>query len=87
MYEYMRIYINESDQLIFVAHPSGASGTEFPMLKLGASEVVFANQAHDFPNTIRYQSKGLQKMEAEITGIVNDREEKIEFQFSRTSCN
>ncbi|MGH6614658.1 DUF6265 family protein [Sphingomonas sp.] len=51
---------------VFWASPQGAARVAFPMVSQGASEIVFANPAHDYPQRIRYWRDG-KALNAEIS--------------------
>jgi hypothetical protein len=43
---------------VYTASPDGAAPTDFTELSRGASEIVFANDAHDYPQRVRYWREG-----------------------------
>lgn len=43
---------------VFTASPNGAAPTDFAELSRGANEIAFANDAHDYPQRIRYWREG-----------------------------
>ncbi|MES2058647.1 MAG: DUF6265 family protein, partial [Pseudomonadota bacterium] len=51
---------------VFWASPDGGTRVAFPMLSQGASEIIFANPAHDYPQRIRYWREG-ETLNAEIS--------------------
>jgi len=56
-FEHMRI-TSESGVATFCALPKGQAGACFKATKVTASEVVFENEAHDYPQRIRYWRDG-----------------------------
>lgn len=56
-WEAMQI-LQSGDGVAFWAAPDGAGRTRFAMISSTASEVVFANPAHDYPQRIRYWREG-----------------------------
>ncbi len=54
-YEILTIAIGADGELVYTAHPEGASRTEFVLTKLGASDVLFSNPDHDYPQEIGYR--------------------------------
>jgi hypothetical protein len=53
-WEWMRIERSADGRLSFAASPKGAPQSAFPAISATASEVVFENRAHDYPQRIRY---------------------------------
>ena len=64
------------DILRFIAMPGGAPAVEFRKRELGDKSVTFANDAHDYPKTIRYQREGA-RLGAVAAG--GERTERFEF--------
>ena len=52
-FEFLRIE-QRGDSLVYIAQPQGNPPTEFALVQASASELVFANPQHDFPQRIRY---------------------------------
>lgn len=48
----------EGDRLAYEAHPSGQSATTFLSTRITASELVFENPSHDFPQQVGYRRDG-----------------------------
>ncbi len=57
-WESMRIERTADGSLIFWGSPRGATAVPFKATSVSASEVVFANPAHDYPQRIRYWREG-----------------------------
>lgn len=53
--------------LRFCALPKGQAGACFNATKVTASEIVFENPAHDFPNRVAYRREG-DELFAEVSG-------------------
>jgi len=53
-FEHMRIE-ERGSSLVYVALPFGQNATEFALVSRGPQEVVFANEAHDYPKRITYR--------------------------------
>src|SRR5215212_3312748 len=53
-YEFLRIYAR-GDTLIYAARPAGQPPAEFRATKISATEAIFENPQHDFPQTIGYR--------------------------------
>ena len=71
--------------LVYVAHPSGQPGGEFPMKSLDASSVIFENTQHDFPQRIGYRRDG-DNVAAWIEGTMGGMVRKVEFPYRRVAC-
>ncbi len=55
-------------KLRFFAMPRGSGSTQFDLDKLDATGATFANPAHDFPKTIRYQLGETNGLVASVAG-------------------
>lgn len=64
--------------LVFIAHPRGQAGGEFPMVGQGADWIEFANPAHDYPQRIRYWREG-ERLLAEISKLDGSGAERFEY--------
>jgi hypothetical protein len=84
-YEYMRIY-PRAGALVFAASPSGQAPAEFTESALTATEVLFENPAHDFPQRIRYRAQSPDSLIAEIEGDRQGTTRRIAFRYARTPC-
>ena len=65
MYEHMRITA-EGGATTFCSLPEGEAGGCFKATKVSVSEIVFENEAHDYPQRIRYWRDG-KDLAAEIS--------------------
>ncbi|WP_223176487.1 DUF6265 family protein [Sphingomonas lutea] len=65
-WEHTRIELADG-KLRFCALPKGQAGACFPATRVAASEIVFENPAHDFPNRIAYRREG-KALFAEVSG-------------------
>jgi hypothetical protein len=54
-FEYMRIARGEDGSASFYGSPNGAPPVAFRLVRASASEAVFENPAHDFPQRIAYR--------------------------------
>ncbi len=71
-FEFMRI-ANEAGTPVFLASPQGRNPpTAFPAVELSPTRVVFANDAHDFPQRIVYARRG-DELAVELHGVVHGR--------------
>jgi hypothetical protein len=57
---------DSSGKLVYWASPHGGMRVAFPMVSRSATEIVFANPAHDYPQRIRYWRDGA-ALNAEIS--------------------
>jgi hypothetical protein len=84
--EYEFVVLRErGDGLVFVAHPSGQLGGEFPLKSIDESSVVFENTQHDFPQRIGYRRRG-ESLDAWIEGVVRGTTRRVEFPYRRGAC-
>ena len=75
----------EGDRLAYDAHPSGQSATTFLSARITASELVFENPSHDFPQQVGYRRDG-DSLLAWISGTRNGESRRIEFPYRRARC-
>ena len=66
-WEYLRIEV-DGGQVMYVASPNGQATIHFRLVEASSSHVVFANPAHDFPQTITYRRHNA-TMQAIIEGV------------------
>ena len=86
-YEFMRIATTDDGAgAVFHAQPAGQAGESFTAIKLDASEVVFENLKHDFPQRVIYRFEAPAKLRAAIEGTRNGAVKRIEFPMTRTAC-
>ena len=85
-YEFLQIRAGEDGKLAYIAMPSGRAPTAFPLLRDSATELVFENLGHDFPQRIIYQHDGAQAMRARIEGMSKGKLKGIDFPMKRVSC-
>lgn len=53
-WEWMRIERATDGSVSFYGSPKGTPAVAFKATKVGESEIIFANPAHDFPQRVRY---------------------------------
>jgi hypothetical protein len=85
-YEFMEIREVSPGRLGYVAHPSGQAEAEFPLVRGGATEVVFENSAHDFPQRIMYRVAGTHRLVARIEGERAGQSRGIDYPMWRAAC-
>ncbi len=84
-YELMRIS-ERGERLVFTAHPSGQPAAAFTSAVISATEVVFTNPEHDFPQTIRYRRAGSDSLVARVEGFDGGHPQAIDFPMARVAC-
>ena len=69
--------------VVYVAQPGGGEPVEFALVDTDAQRAVFANPAHDFPQSVSYwrDDAGLH---AEIAGPGENGEQRVDFDY--TAC-
>jgi hypothetical protein len=82
--EFLRIGV-EAGKLTYFARIGTKDATQFPLLKMSDSEVVFENPTHDFPQRIVYR-KTPDGMFARIEGVEKGKEKHQDFPYKRVSC-
>lgn len=65
-YEHVRITADEAGTATYCALPKGQTGGCFKATKVTENEIVFENDAHDYPQRIRYWRDG-KALAAEIS--------------------
>ncbi|MES2947000.1 MAG: DUF6265 family protein [Pseudomonadota bacterium] len=86
-YEFMRIANAPDGKLTFFAQPSGKPPASFSAIKLSATEVVFENLEHPFPQRVIYRSEPPAKLHASIEGLRNGALKSFAYPMVRTSCD
>jgi hypothetical protein len=86
-HEFMQIRALPDGRVAFIGQPSDQPSTAFPAVSISATEVVFANPGHDFPQRITYRLEQKQKLLARIDGTVGGKMRVIDFHFTRTPCD
>lgn len=56
---------------------------KFKLVSNKENRMIFENKAHDFPQRIVYENKGKNNLFAWIWGIVDDKENKIEYNYAK----
>jgi hypothetical protein len=85
-YEYLRIAESDEHSLTLFASPSGQSPAAFELVSLSASEVVFANPEHDFPQRIIYRLGDDGQLLGRIEGQSDGQAIAVDFPMTRVSC-
>lgn len=85
-FEYLRIVTTDSG-IDYVARPSSSKEeTRFKLVKSSASEAVFENPAHDFPQRIIYRSQP-DGLFARIEGEENGKLNGMDIPMKRAKCD
>lgn len=81
-FEFLRIE-QRGDDLFYVAQPNGIPPTEFKLVKCSATEVVFENLKHDFPQRVAYVRNEDGSVTARIEGPGKQGTKVISFEYKR----
>lgn len=85
-FEFLRIMATP-EGITYFAQPSNAKEpTAFPAIKVTATEAVFENLKHDFPQRIIYKTDGPDKLNARIEGPMNGSLKGMDFPMTRGKC-
>ncbi len=85
--EYELTLLRERDgTLVYEAHPSGQPVAAFPATVTAGDSIVFADPAHDYPQTIGYRRAGPDSVIAWIDGVSRGRPRRVEFPYRRVAC-
>ena len=79
-WEAMQIIPGPGGKLVYWASPDGGARVSFTEVTREATEIVFANAGHDYPQRIRYWREG-EMLNAEISLI--DGSKAIRWQYKR----
>jgi hypothetical protein len=85
-YEFMRIAAGDEGKAVFHAQPAGKPAASFTSTVLTATEVVFENPQHDFPQRVIYRYEAPATLRASIEGMRNGAVKRIEFPMVRAAC-
>jgi Domain of unknown function (DUF6265) len=80
-FEFLRIEQRE-DSMVYIAQPQGGPPTEFRLDSAKATEVVFANPQHDFPQRIRYRHNPDGSLTARIEDVSGKK--GMDFHYARS---
>ena len=86
-HEFMQIRALPDGRVAFIGQPSDQPGTAFPAVSISATEAVFVNPEHDFPQRITYRLEDNHRLLARIDGVVNGKLRVVDFQFIRARCD
>jgi len=77
-HEFMQIRVGAAGGLVLIAEPSGQRRTEFALLTLSDTEVVFENLQHDFPHRVAYRLDPPDTLRPRIEGLRNGQPRVVE---------
>ena len=86
-FEFMQIRQEASGNIVFIAKPSGQPEATFKLIKGSATEVVFENPQHDFPQRVIYRLQGEGSLLGRIEGVSKAKEKAADFPMTRASCD
>jgi hypothetical protein len=85
--EYELTLLRERDGLlVYEAYPSGQPVAAFSATLTAGDSIVFADPAHDYPQTIGYRRAGPDSVIAWIDGISRGKPRRVEFPYRRVAC-
>ncbi len=84
-YEFMRIH-QEADGLYFTAQDAQQAQTSFKLISLRNNRATFENPSHDFPQRVIYDLKATRSLQARIEGVVDGKQQSVDFSFTRAKC-
>lgn len=86
-HEFMQIREAAGGGIEFHARPAGQAPDTFAAVRVSATEVVFENAGHDFPQRVVYAADGPAKLQARIEGTDKGRERVVRFPMARVPCD
>lgn len=87
VYEFMRIAEAPDGKVALLAQPSGKPPATFPAIRVSASEVVFENLDHDFPQRVIYRLEAPGQIQASIEGMRGGSMRSIPYPLERVACS
>lgn len=85
--EYMRIVVEDSNDIVFVASPDGQPTASFALVYLDDSKVVFENLQHDFPQRVIYRLEQPNHLVGRIEGTEDGESRSADFPMTKVSCD
>lgn len=86
-HEFMQIREDANGQVAFFAQPAGQPPAVFPLLRISATEAVFQDLEHDFPQRVVYGLAGPDRLDARIEGVRDGAPVAVRFPMRRVSCD
>lgn len=84
--EFVEIRETDGGELLYIATPSGQQRAVFKAIRSTASEVVFENPEHDFPQRILYRLGTDDRLLGRIEGELDGRARAVDFPMIRIPC-
>jgi len=82
-YEFLLLLEEANGEINYVAKPSGQPEASFKLIRANATEAVFENPKHDFPQQISYTLRSDGKLTATVEGTENGSTRRVEFLYQR----
>lgn len=86
-HEFMQIRRRADGAVVFIAQLPGQPETAFTLRPGPATEAVFENPQHDFPQRVIYRPLGALRMQARIEGQRLGAPAAVDFAFTRMPCD
>jgi Domain of unknown function (DUF6265) len=86
-FEFTQIRQDEKGDIFFIAKPSGQPEATFKLIKGNATEVIFENPQHDFPQRVIYRLQGKDSLLGRIEGVSKGKEKSVDFPMTRARCD
>jgi hypothetical protein len=85
--EFEFLQIRQTDTgVVYIAKPSGQAEATFTLKSASATEAVFENPAHDFPQRVIYRLGSGGALQARIEGTRDGKTRGIDFPMKRGEC-
>lgn len=85
-FEFLRLQLEPSGQLIYTAAPSGQAVTSFLATTVGVDSLVLENPEHDFPQRIAYTLRSANQLAVRVQGVSAGELRGFDVLMTRTSC-
>ena len=82
-YEFILLREEADGTINYVAKPSGQAEAAFKLVRASATEILFENPQHDFPQRIIYTLKEGGQLTATIESTKNGKTRRVEFNYQR----
>lgn len=84
--EFVEVREKPEGLVMTVALGIGKPSTSFTRVAAAANEVVFENEAHDFPQRVRYRNDGKDALFARVEGTQKGEAKGEDFPYKRVAC-
>lgn len=82
-YEFVVVHEEANGDIFYTAKPKGQPEGSFKLVRATATEVVFENPEHDFPQRVLYTLKPDGTLLAAIEGTKDGKTRRVEFPYHR----